>query len=83
MSAEINILQVSKEEMEMVLRAREENARVAELIGLRETLHSTLNRINQLGGRVELPSIGGKYVSYHTPRVTANEVKVVYKYREL
>lgn len=83
MPTEINILQVTKEEMEMVLKAREENARVAELTELRETLMTTIARINQLGGRVEMPSIGGRYVPYHTPVVTTNTVKVLYKYHKV
>lgn len=72
----IEIMEITTEEKEMILRNRVESARQAELKECGEIIRRALHRIAELGGSVELPSIGGKYISLHHPRVKENNITV-------
>ena len=72
----IEIMEVSKEEMELILRDRAERARKAEIEECAKELKRLIARIRELKGKIYLPSIGGKYVSYHSPMVTENNISI-------
>lgn len=72
----ISILEINKQEMELILKYREECARKARINELGATLRETLAEIERLGGSVHLPSIGGKYVSRYSPAVHSNNISV-------
>ena len=72
----VEIMEVTKEEMDKILRDRVESARRAEIEACGEVIRHALHRIAQLKGSVELPSIGGKYVSLHHPRVREDNITV-------
>jgi hypothetical protein len=76
---EIEVMEITPEEQEMILKKREENAKLAELQVCAVELKNILNRISELGGRVELPGLGGKYVPYHHPSVSAKTISVYSK----
>ena len=73
---DIIAMEVTKEEMEKILRDRVEAARNAELDECGAIIRRALHRIYELGGSVILPSVGGKYVSLHNPIVRENNISV-------
>lgn len=61
----------------MVLRKRKDNARKAEMDECFTQVKELLARIEQLGGVVRLPSIGGKYVAHHSPTVHSTNISLL------
>jgi hypothetical protein len=66
---ELAILELTKEEMEKIMKERELKARQETIEDLFEELKNTLGKIRKLGGSISLPMIGGEYVRVHRPRV--------------
>ena len=75
---EIVITTLSPAEVELINNHRAETARRTRIDELAKALRSTLQEIKELGGSVDLPTIGGKYVYRHNPRVTAQDIIVHY-----
>ena len=69
-------MEISKEEVNLILKHRKETARKERIEELGATIISALEEIEKLGGSVRLPGIGGKYVSYHYPAVRAGNVSI-------
>lgn len=74
----IEIMEISKEEKQMLMKHRAEQARKAEIDDCMAIIVKSLERIEKLGGKVILPRIGGAYVSSHHPRVYASDVSCWY-----
>lgn len=72
------VFEITEEEKQVLIARRKEEARKAEIDNLYADIVEALARIEQLGGRVILPAIGGKYISHHTPKVTAKDVMCQY-----
>lgn len=72
----VEVMEITEEEKNMVLKKRQDNARLAEMNECFTQVKELLARIEQLGGTVHLPSIGGKYVCHHSPIVRSAEVKL-------
>ena len=66
----IEVMEITSEEKEKIVRDRVENERKEEIRECFATLNNCLSRIRELGGRVYLPAMGGKYVTRHFPRVS-------------
>jgi hypothetical protein len=71
---ELAILELTKEEVEKIMKERELKARQENIEGLFEELKDALRKIRELGGSISLPMIGGKYVPAHWPSVGAYNV---------
>ena len=76
MNESIIALEITKEEVELVIQHRKETARKDRINELGDIIRSALAEIEQLGGSVHLPTIGGKYVSIHSPVVRSNNISV-------
>lgn len=74
----IEIMEISKEEKQMLMKHRAEQARKAEIDECMHELVKILKRIEELEGKVMLPGVGGKYVSYHYPRVKSTNLSYCY-----
>ena len=72
----IEIMEVSKEEMELILHDRAERVRKAEIAECARELKQLIARIRELKGGIYLPPIGGKYVSHHSPMVTEDNIRI-------
>ena len=72
----VEVMEITEEEKNMVLKKRKDNARTAEMNECFAQVKELLARIEQLGGAVHLPFIGGKYVCHHSPAVRSTEIKL-------
>lgn len=72
----VEVMEITEEEKNMVLRKRKDDARKAEMDECFAQIKASLARIEQLGGTVCLPSIGGKYVCHHSPTVRSTNVSL-------
>jgi hypothetical protein len=72
------VFEITEEEKQMLIAHRTEEARKAEIDSLHLDIVEALTRIEQLGGRIILPAIGGKYIPYHTPVVMSKDVMCEY-----
>ena len=72
----VEVMEITEEEKNIVLKKRKDDARKAEMSECFAQVQELLARIEQLGGTVCLPSIGGKYVCHHSPIVRSTEVKL-------
>ena len=77
MANTIEIMEVTSEEFNMIVKHRTEKLRKEMLDDCKERLIDVLKEIDMLGGSVELPYIGGKYVTGHHPQVKADNVTVL------
>ena len=68
-------IELSQEEVEAVFEAREKQARKEEIKRNFETIKECLHAIEDLGGSIHLPPVGGKYVSRYSPRVSAMNIE--------
>ena len=75
---ELEVMVLSEEEKEMILKKRAEASRKTELNKQFEILRNTLDQIQKLGGSVVVDAVGGKYVPYHNPTVNNNTVHCRY-----
>ena len=73
------IMEISEQEKKMLLAHRKEEARKAKIDNLYADIVDALAQIEKLGGRIVLPSIGGKYVPYHRPVVLSSDVMCEYR----
>ena len=73
------IMEISEQEKKMLLAHRREEARKAKIDSLYADIVDALAQIEKLGGRIVLPSIGGKYVPYHRPVVLSSDVMCEYR----
>lgn len=73
----VEVMEITEEEKNMVLRRRKDNARKAEMDECFAQVKELLARIDQLGGSVRLPSIGGKYVAHHSPAVHSTNISLL------
>ncbi len=73
------VMEISEKEKQMLLAHRKEEARKAKIDELYADIVEALAQIEKLGGRVVLPSIGGKYVHYHRPSVRSSDVMCEYR----
>ena len=73
---EVEVMEITEEEKNMIMKNRKDNARKAEMIECFAQVKELLTRIEQLGGTVCLPSIGGKYVSHHSPIVHSAKIRL-------
>lgn len=71
---EVEVMEITEEEKNMIVKKRKEDARKAELDECFTQVKELLARIEQLGGTIYLPSIGGKYIAYHSPTVRSTNV---------
>jgi hypothetical protein len=76
MNESIIAMEITKEEVELIIQHRKETARKDRINELGTIIRSALAEIEQLGGSVHLPAMGGKYVSYHTPAVRSKDISV-------
>lgn len=72
----IEVMEITPEEKEKIVRDRVEKERKEEIRECFVTLNNCLSRIRELGGSVYLPAIGGKYISRHFPRVCEGLLKL-------
>lgn len=72
----VEVMEITEEEKNLVLRRRKDNARKAEMEECFTQVKELLARIEQLGGTVQLPSIGGKYVAHHWPIVHSTNISL-------
>ena len=72
----VEVMEITEEEKNMVLRKRKDSARKAEIDECFARVKELLARIEQLGGAVRLPSIGGKYVAHHSPAVHSTNISL-------
>lgn len=75
---ELEVIILSEEEKEMVLKKRAEANRKEELNEQFKILRNTLDQIQKLGGSVVVDAVGGKYIPYHNPTVNNNTVHCRY-----
>ena len=73
------VMEISEKEKQILLAHRKEEARKAKIDNLYVDIVEALAQIEKLGGRIVLPSIGGKYVPYHKPTVLSSEVMCEYR----
>ena len=71
---EIKLVEVTPEEMKMIIDKREAEAREVAAQERFEKVKALLAEIEELGYSVYLPEIGGKYVRAHYPWVSPNKV---------
>jgi hypothetical protein len=72
------VFEITEKEKQVLIAHRTEEARKAEIDNLYADIVDALARIEQLGGRIILPAIGGKYISHHNPKVMAKDVMCQY-----
>ena len=72
----VEVMEITEEEKNMVLKKRKDDARKAEMNECFAQVKELLARIEQLGGTVQLPSIGGKYVAHHWPTVRSTNISL-------
>ena len=72
----VEVMVITEEEMNMVLNKRKDDARKAEMSECFAQVKELLARIEQLGGIVQLTSIGGKYVCHHSPTVRSTNISL-------
>lgn len=75
---ELEVIILSEEEKEMILKKRAEADRKEELNKQFKILRNTLDQIQKLGGSVVVDAIGGKYIPHHNPTVNNNTVHCRY-----
>lgn len=73
---EVEVMEITEEEKNMVLKKRKDDACKAEMSECFVQVKELLARIEQLGGIVRLPSIGGKYVCHHSPHVRSTDISL-------
>ena len=73
---EVEVMEITEEEKNMVLKKRKDDARKAEMSECFAQVKELLARIEQLGGIVQQPSIGGKYVCHHSPTVRSTNISL-------
>ena len=71
---EIKLIEVTPEELKMIINKREAEAREVAAQERFEKVKTLLAEIEELGYSVRLPEIGGKYVSAHCPWVWDKEI---------
>lgn len=74
----IEVMEISEEEKQMLMKHRAEQARKAEIDECMREIQKNVKRIEELKGKVLLPAIGGKYISYHNPQVKSDELCYCY-----
>lgn len=73
---EVEVMEITEEEKNMIMKNRKDNARKAEMDECFVQVKELLARIEELGGVVCLPTIGGRYIGRHSPMVHSTEVKL-------
>lgn len=64
---ESTVMELTAEEKELIMKNREKAAREVQGAKLFRELKAKMKELEDLGFEIELPGIGGKYVSYHHP----------------
>lgn len=75
----VEVMEISEQEKEMLIAYRKEEARKAKIDNLYADIVDALTQIENLGGYIILPAIGGKYVPYHKPKVLSSNVMCEYR----
>lgn len=78
---ESTVMELTAEEKELVMKNREKAAREAQGAKLFKELKAKMKELEDLGFEIELPSIGGKYVSYHHPVACSTNITLSKKWR--
>jgi hypothetical protein len=76
MNESIIAMEITKEEVELIIQHRKETARKERINELGDIIRSALDEIEQLGGSVHLPAIGGKYEYHRCPVVCSRTISV-------
>jgi hypothetical protein len=71
--------EISAEEWKMIAEKREKEAKEIAAQELFAKIQSDLETLAQLGFEIRLPEIGGRYVAYHCPRVSPDEMRLAKK----
>lgn len=77
---ESTVMELTAEEKELVMKNREKVAREAQGAKLFRELKAKMKELEDLGFEIELPGIGGKYVSYHSPTARHNNITLSKKW---
>ena len=70
----VNLMNLTQEDIETVIEARKEKARDQRLEELFEEVKNDLDEIYELGGRVLGESYGGHYERFTIPRIYAHKL---------
>lgn len=70
------IIELTQEELNHIVERRElqKKEKIAE--DTFTAIKEDIELLNELGYRIELPSVGGKYVRYHTPIVRSDDMSL-------
>lgn len=77
---EITTMELTEEEKRLIMKNREIAAKEAQGAKLFQELKAKMKELEDLGFEIELPGIGGKYVSYHYPIARSTNISLEKKY---
>lgn len=69
-------VELTSEELAIILKKREDEAKQVVAEELFEKIKEGIKALEELGYRMHLPHIGGKYVPLHSPTVYANLIRL-------
>lgn len=75
----IDVMTLTQEDIDAIIKSREERARKAKIHDLIDTLKETLDELHDTGVYVHLDPYGGHYESYTIPYVNSSNVQFKYK----
>ena len=70
------IIELTQEELEIILKKREKEAKQEAAEKVLAKLKEDIKALEKLGYYPHIGGIGGKYVPFHRPRVTASELSI-------
>ena len=75
----IDVMTLTQEDIDAIIKSREERARKAKIHDLIDMLKETLDELHDTGVDVHLDPYGGHYESYTTLYVNSSNVQFKYK----
>jgi hypothetical protein len=71
---EVKLIEITPEELTMLIEKREQDARAENARELFKEVKRLIAEIEGLGFQVRMPEIGGKYVAKHCPRASSTVI---------
>ena len=75
----IDIMTLTQEDIDAIVKSREERARKAKIHHLIDTFNKTLDELKEMGVVAHLPAYGGGYEKYTIPYLDSFNVQFDYK----
>lgn len=75
----IDVMTLTQEDIDAIMKSREERARKAKIHRLIDTFNETLDELKKMGVSAHLPEYGGGYERFTIPYLDSSNIQFDYK----